>query len=73
MHDDASSHVSKFNHEFIGHKRFTWEKRKEWLPSSPDLNPIENQWSVVKMKSYEGGKQYNSKANLSKVIKITLS
>ena len=33
----------------------------EWLPSSPDLNPIKNLWSIVKIKLYEASKQYNSK------------
>ncbi|CAI9721779.1 Hypothetical predicted protein [Octopus vulgaris] len=32
-------------------------------PSIPDLNPIENLWSIVKQKLYEGGKPYNSKVN----------
>ena len=32
-----------------------------WPPASPDLNPIENLWSVVKRKLYEAGEQYNSK------------
>ena len=34
------------------------------LPQSPDKILIENLWSIVKMESYEGGKQYNSKADL---------
>ena len=36
----------------------------EWPPSSLDLNPIENLWSIVKMKLYQGDKQYNSTADL---------
>ncbi|CAI9717404.1 Hypothetical predicted protein [Octopus vulgaris] len=36
----------------------------EWSPSSPDLNPIENLWSIAKQKLYERGKQYNSKVEL---------
>ena len=42
-------------------------------PASPSLNPIQNLWSVVKMKLHEGGKQYNSKADLLKAIKTTMS
>ena len=38
-------------------------------PAGPDLNPIENLWLIVKMKLYEGGKQYKSKANLWETIK----
>ena len=36
---------------------------------SPDLNLIKNLWSLVKMTLYEGSKQYNSKADLSEVIR----
>ena len=63
IHNNASSHVSKLTHEFFEHKRITGEKKMEWPPTSPDMNPIENLWSFEKMKLYEGGKQYNSKAD----------
>ena len=35
-----------------------------WPSSSPDLNPIENFWSLLKRKLYTGGKQYASKDEL---------
>ena len=45
-----------------------------WPPSSPDLNLIENLWSFLMMMILdEGGKQYNSKANLWEAIKTTTS
>ena len=44
----------------------------EWLPSNPDLNPVEKLWSVVKIKLYERGKQYNNKADPWKAIKTTM-
>ena len=64
MHDNAPSHISKLTCEFFEYKRFIREKIKKWPPSSPDQNLIKNLWSVVKMELYEGGKQYNSKADL---------
>ena len=36
----------------------------EWPPSSPDVNPIKNLWSIVKMKLYEGCQHYNSKTDM---------
>ena len=32
-----------------------------WPPNSPDLNPIENLWSIVEQRVYANGKQYSSK------------
>lgn len=64
MHNNAPFHVSKLTCELCEHKRFTGEKIMEWLPSSPDLNLIKNQWSIVKMQLYEGGKQCNRKTDL---------
>ena len=29
-----------------------------WPPNSPDLNPMENLWTIVKRKVYPDGKQY---------------
>ena len=72
IHDIAPSHVSKLIHEFFEHKRFAEEKIMEWPSSSPELNPIENLCSIVKMKLYEGGKQYNSIADQWEAIKATM-
>ncbi|CAJ0957317.1 unnamed protein product [Ranitomeya imitator] len=39
-----------------------------WPPSSPDLNPIENLWSIIKHKIYEGGRQFTPKQQLWEAI-----
>ena len=49
------------------------ERKNGSPPSSPDLNPTENLWSIVNMKLYEGGKQYDSKVDLWKAIMKTMS
>uniref|UniRef100_A0AAZ1Y4I0 Tc1-like transposase DDE domain-containing protein n=1 Tax=Oreochromis aureus TaxID=47969 RepID=A0AAZ1Y4I0_OREAU len=36
------------------------EKLMTWPPCSPDLNPIENLWSIIKCEIYKEGKQYTS-------------
>ena len=44
--------------------RFKDEKLMIWPPTSPDLNPIENYWSILKRHTNSGGRQYNSKDEL---------
>ncbi|CAB4026726.1 Hypothetical predicted protein, partial [Paramuricea clavata] len=39
-----------------------------WPACSPDLNPIENFWSLLKSKVYESGKQFSSKNCLWEAI-----
>ena len=41
--------------------------------NSPDLNPIDNLWAIVKAKLYEGGKPYNNKNDLWDSIKTICS
>ncbi len=44
------------------------EKLMVWPPSSPDLNPIENLWSILKRNIYEGARQLASKQLLWEAI-----
>ena len=40
----------------------------EWPLNSPDLNPIENLWAIIKRKVYANGQQYN----LSDTLRIDI-
>ncbi|KAG3063042.1 hypothetical protein PI124_g23223 [Phytophthora idaei] len=40
----------------------------KWTPRSPDLNPIENLWSILTRCVYKNGRQFNSLAELRAAI-----
>lgn len=71
MNDIAPSHVFKVTHGFFVHKRFTVQIT-EWLPSSLNLNLIEDILSMVKMRLCEDSKQNDSKPGLWEVVKIIM-
>jgi len=63
MHDNAPFHAAKnVPLAAIGIKG---EKLIVWPPSSPDLFPIENLWSILKQKIYEEGGGRSSHQNSS--------
>ena len=65
-HDNAPSHASRYTRDFLASKGFKDAKLMVW---PPDVNPIENLWSIVKRKLYEASKQYHSKNELKEAIK----
>lgn len=68
MHDNAPSHASTYTRNWIQTHGIKEDQLMEWPPCSPDLNPIENLWSIIKQSVYASGKQYGSKDNLWKAI-----
>ena len=68
MHDNNPSHASRYTRDFCTSKGIKDAKLMVWPPLSPDINPIENLWFVVKQRLYEAGKQYYNKNELKKAI-----
>ena len=68
--DNAPCHVSKSTLEFLNEENV---KTMKWPANSPDLNPIENLWSVVSYKVYKTQKVYFSKQSLWDEIPTSLT
>ena len=64
MHDGAPCHKSKLVQQFLDSQHI---KMLDCPKSSPDLNPIENLWALMKAKKSE--KQPSSLEAMRKVIK----
>ena len=60
MQDNAPSHASKYSTAWLASKGLKDNRIMTWPPSSPDLNPIENLWSLLKHDIYGEGRQYTS-------------
>ncbi|KAL0194890.1 hypothetical protein M9458_008462 [Cirrhinus mrigala] len=71
MHDNAPSHAARNTSASLAAMGIKGGKLMVWPPSSPDLNPIENLWSILKQKIYEGGRQFTSKQQLWEAILTT--
>ena len=68
MHNNAPSHAAYYTREVLTKFGFKEGRLMLWPACSPDLNPIENFWSILKRKIYEDDKQYSSKNCLWEAI-----
>jgi transposase len=64
MHDNAPSHSAKSTVQYLEKIGFKENKLMTWPACSPDLNPIENLWAVLKLRVYQSGQQFTSKDQL---------
>ncbi|KAF4709288.1 hypothetical protein FOZ63_032028, partial [Perkinsus olseni] len=59
MQDNAPSHASRYTNAFLDKKGLKEHRRLPWPSNSPDLNPVENYWAILKRKIYANNRQYN--------------
>ena len=57
--DNATCHKAKLTKQFLQNNEI---QVMEWPPYSPDLNPIENLWAILKQKLSQNG--YSTKSEL---------
>ena len=70
MKDNAPSHSARATKEFLASLGFKNQNLMVRPPNSPDLNPIENLWSIIKRIVYSDGKQFSSKVELWESIQV---
>ena len=70
MQDNAPSHVSKTSRTWLEAKGFSGGRIMQWPANSPDLNPIENLWAIIKREIYKNGMQFHTNDDLWRAIEV---
>ena len=69
MQDGAPAHSAQLTKDFLEKMGFKGARLMKWPANSPDLNPIENLWAIVKRRVHANGRQFTSKDQLWTNIK----
>lgn len=72
MQDNAPSHAAHLTRDFLASHGFKNSRLMAWPANSPDLNPIENLWAIVKRRIYAEGRQFQSKQQLWDAIRVEM-
>lgn len=62
--DNAPAHRSEYTSNWLKNAGFKDERVMAWPPNSPDLNPIENLWAIIKRRVYCNGRQFTNLKDL---------
>ena len=73
QHDNAPSHSAKATQAFLSSIGIEGNRLMDWPACSPDVNPIENLWGIMKEEIYHDGRQYSSKDDLWNAIETAAS
>jgi hypothetical protein len=68
--DNCSVHVSHSTRHYLLEKKIELLK---WPARSPDLNIVENLWTILSRKMYAGGKRYTNLVQLEAAIRKAFS
>ena len=68
MQDDALSYSLHKTTECLLKLCFCEFRKMNWPANSPDLDPIKNLWSILKLRVHENGLQFRSKDDLWREI-----
>ena len=60
MHDNAPYHAAKATIKCLEGLGFKDKTLMVWPPNSPDINPIENLWAIIKQRVYADGKLFST-------------
>ena len=68
IQDSTPSQVAKNSLQYLQKIGFSGHRLIKWPAYSPDLNPIENIWSILKRMIYQDGRQFLTKDELWQAI-----